>query len=144
MTAPDAEVSARTATALRSAMQRLLTGRSERTDGRLTKANLGREAQVSHATLHRAKTILREWDTAVAQASKPTRAQVAHDAEVAVLRTELATKTTENTRLRRQLDAAATVIAALHHENNVLRAHLAQHGTVVPLNAGRFTEPDQW
>lgn len=28
----------------------LTTGRSERTDGRLTKANLGREAQISHST----------------------------------------------------------------------------------------------
>ncbi|MGK8558802.1 hypothetical protein [Nocardia gipuzkoensis] len=119
-------MSARTATALRAAMHRLLTGRSERTDGRLTKANLGREAQISQATLHRAKTILREWDTAVTQASKPSREEVERDTEESALRTELATKRTENSRLRRQLDAAATVIAALHHENNALRAQLAQ------------------
>ncbi|WP_157978913.1 hypothetical protein [Nocardia aurea] len=117
-------MSARTATALRAAMHRLLTGRSERSDGRLTKADLVREAQISHATLHRAKTILREWDAAVTQASKPSREEVERDTEESALRTELATERTENSRLRRQLDAA--VIAAVHHENNALRAQLAQ------------------
>lgn len=134
MTTPEPDVSERTATALRSAMHRLLNGRSERTDGRLSKANLGREAQISHATLHRAKTILREWETAVAQAHTLTREPVTHNAELSALRTEITTAKAENSRLRRQLDAAATVISTLHHENIALRAQLAEQGTVIQLH----------
>ena len=37
------------------------------TDGALTKENLAREAQVSHATVHRAEDILAEWDAKVAR-----------------------------------------------------------------------------
>jgi hypothetical protein len=70
---PHDEVSQSTARALPEAMGRLLAGKPERTDGRLTKANLGREAAVSHATLHRAKTILAEWDAAVAAVGKQPR-----------------------------------------------------------------------
>jgi chromosome segregation ATPase len=136
MTNPAAQdVSPRTATALRDAMTRLLAGRPQRTDGQLTKANLGREAGISHATLHRAKTILAEWDTAVAT-RQPTQADQqahAHHEETAELRTRLATKTTEHADLRRQLAAAATIIATLHHENMALRAQLNSQGTVFPL-----------
>ncbi|MFI9584800.1 hypothetical protein ACIHCQ_23820 [Streptomyces sp. NPDC052236] len=53
-------VSAKTATALRAAMQRLF-------GGRLTKENLWREAQVSRATMSRATTILTEWDNHIAE-----------------------------------------------------------------------------
>ncbi|MGW0771819.1 hypothetical protein [Streptomyces sp. NPDC002676] len=58
-------VSAKTATKLREAMTRLLAGEPLHTDGALTKENLAREAQVSHATVHRAETILAEWDAKV-------------------------------------------------------------------------------
>jgi uncharacterized protein (DUF3084 family) len=120
-------------------MTRLLAGQPEHTDGRLTKANLGREAGISHATLHRAKTILAEWDTAVAtrepnQADQQARA---HHEQIAELRTRLATKTIEYAELRRKLDAAATVIATLHHENSALRQQLGRTGTVVSLSAKR-------
>ncbi|MFE3946722.1 hypothetical protein ACFXPV_33435 [Streptomyces sp. NPDC059118] len=46
-------------------MQRLLDGRPERTDGALTEENLAREADVGHATIHRADTVLADWDTRV-------------------------------------------------------------------------------
>ena len=39
---------------LRDAMERLLTGKPKRTDGRLTKNNLHLEAGVSRATMNRA------------------------------------------------------------------------------------------
>lgn len=47
-------VSPTTEKKLRDAIQRLLAGRSKRTDGRLTKANLHIEAGVSRATMNRA------------------------------------------------------------------------------------------
>jgi alpha-L-fucosidase len=127
MTNPAAQdVSPRTATALHDAMNRLLAGQPQHTDGQLTKANLGREAGISHATLHRAKTILAEWDTAVA-AREPTEADQqtrAHHEETAELRTRLTTK--------------STVIATLHHENTALRAQLNRQGTVIPFEAHRL------
>jgi len=60
-------VSPATETKLRAAMQRLLNGTPQRTDGALTKENLAREAAVSHATVHRAETILSEWNTRTGQ-----------------------------------------------------------------------------
>ena len=59
-------VSPDTAKALRGAMQRLFAGKPQRTDGRLTKENLWREAQVSRATMNRARPILAEWDARIA------------------------------------------------------------------------------
>lgn len=55
-------VSALTTAKLREAMARLLAGKPLHTDGALTKENLAREAQVSHATVHRALDVLAEWD----------------------------------------------------------------------------------
>jgi hypothetical protein len=58
-------VSAATLTSLRDAMARLLADRSEHTDGRLTVANLAREAGVCRATANRAETVLNEFRTAL-------------------------------------------------------------------------------
>jgi len=61
---------------LRDAMQRLLTGKVKRTDGRLIKTNLHIEAGVSRATMNRAAVVLAEWDSAVGTASTPRDAQL--------------------------------------------------------------------
>lgn len=98
-------------------MNRLLAGRPKFTDGRLTKANLGREAGVSPTTLHRAKSILRDGDAAVEQTRQPTPEQTQHRQATDTLRTELNTKTRQVAQLRKRLEAAATVIATLYHEN---------------------------
>jgi hypothetical protein len=50
---------------LLEAMHRLLAGTPQHTDGRLTKSNLCREAQVSRATMNRAGDILATWDAQV-------------------------------------------------------------------------------
>lgn len=133
MTAPQDEVSPQAANALREAMHRLLAGQSRHTNGQLTKANLGREARLSHATVHRAKTILKEWDEAVAACGGTTAQQLRHDGETTDLQTRLATKTQECRELRRQLEAAATVIATLHHENRSLRTQLNRDATIIPI-----------
>ncbi|TMR93052.1 hypothetical protein [Nonomuraea basaltis] len=52
-----------------------------------------------------------------------------------LLKRKLADKTRECGTLQRSLDAAATAIAALHHDNTLLREELAARGgTVVPLH----------
>ena len=53
-------VSAQTEAALRAALARLVERRATRTDGRLSAANLAREAEVARATVHRAVAILAE------------------------------------------------------------------------------------
>ncbi|WP_405812919.1 MULTISPECIES: hypothetical protein [unclassified Streptomyces] len=117
-------VSPETAKALRSAMHRLFAGQPQRTDGRLTKENLWREAQVSRATMNRAQPILAEWDTHIAKQGKTTSGETRRDAEISRLRKKLADETRRCTLLERRLTAAATAIAALHHDNEALRAEL--------------------
>lgn len=60
-------VSQKTEDALRAAMMRLLEGTSVHTDGRLTVANLAREAGVSRATANRATAVLAEFRAAEAR-----------------------------------------------------------------------------
>ncbi|AKO98825.1 hypothetical protein GLS40_16955 [Pseudooceanicola sp. 216_PA32_1] len=60
-------VSQATEGALRAAMKRLLEGTSVHTDGRLTIANLAREAGVSRATANRATAVLGEFRAAEAR-----------------------------------------------------------------------------
>jgi chromosome segregation ATPase len=52
---------------LRAAMERLLDGRPERTDGALTVTNLAREAGVSRATANRAGDLLAQFRAAEAR-----------------------------------------------------------------------------
>ncbi|AGM07088.1 hypothetical protein [Amycolatopsis keratiniphila] len=130
-------VSTTTSEALRSAMQRLFEGKPQRTDGRLTKENLWREAQVSRATMNRATGILADWEAHLAQHGTLTPGEARRDDEIGRLRARLAEKTRENTELRKQLQAAATAIAALHHDNTLLRQDLEQKGRIVSLDEHR-------
>jgi hypothetical protein len=58
-------VNATTNAALQAAMERLLSGKPQRTDGRLTISNLATEAGVSRATANRATVMLAEFRTTV-------------------------------------------------------------------------------
>lgn len=131
------DVSPATEAALRSAMSRLLAGKPARTDGRLIKENLRKEAGVSRATMNRAKAILGEWDQAVAGRGSLTPGEARRDEQIDALRKQLASKTRECTTLQRRLDAAATAIAALHHDNAALRGQLDRHSPVRSLDARR-------
>ena len=110
---------------LRDAMDRLLVGRPQRTDGRLIKDNLWKEADVSRATMNRAAHILAEWNSRVAECEGFTSGE-ARKTTNTTLRTKLANKIRECSDLHHQLDAAATAIAALHHDNSLLRQELDQ------------------
>lgn len=129
------QVSAKTAAALRAAMTRLFEGRPLRTDGRLTKENLYKEAQVSRATMNRAHAILAEWDAHLATHGKATRGEAKRDAVIADLKKRLAKKTQDCTLLERKLKAAHTAIAALYHDNEALRQQLDKDTatTVTPI-----------
>ena len=106
---------------LRAAMERLLAGTAERTDGRLIKENLYREAGVSRATMNRSHIVLDEWSRRV-DGTQP------RDRELEDLKQSLAQRRAELRKLRErtneleiQLTIAATTIAELHVENELLR-----------------------
>ena len=134
---PSQTVSDRTAKSLRDAMDRLLAGRPQRTDGRLIKDNLWKEAGLSRATMNRATQVMAEWDTRVSACDSFTPREARKNDEITTLRADLAAKTRECTTLSHQLDAAATAIAALHHDNTLLREELGRHGDIASLNAHR-------
>jgi hypothetical protein len=85
----DDGVSPSAAKRLRDAMDRLLAGRPQRTDGRLIKDNLRKEAGLSRATMNRAVQILAEWDSRVAQCGGFTPSEARKNDEVARLRKKL-------------------------------------------------------
>ncbi|NUK23086.1 hypothetical protein [Streptomyces lunaelactis] len=126
-------VSTTTATKLREAMQRLLTGEPVRTDGALTKENLAREAGVSHATVHRAEDILAEWDAKVPRQVLRTPGEVRRDEDIDTLRRQLREAKQQITELNGKLDALATVTANLYHENLALRRKQGQNRRMAAL-----------
>lgn len=118
-------------------MDRLLPGRPLRTDGRLIKDNLWKEADVSRATMNRAARIVADWNTRAAACDAFTPREARKNDELTTLRTKLADKTRECTELHHQLDAAATASAALHNDNILLRQELDQRSQVVALKVNR-------
>jgi hypothetical protein len=130
----DPGVSARTAKPLHDAMERPLAGRPQRSDGRLIKDNLWREAGVSRAAMNRATDIITQWEARAGRrqlhpSGSPQKRRT-HP-----LRADLAARTRECTQLRHQLDAAATAIAALHHDNTLLRQELDHTGQLIPITS---------
>jgi hypothetical protein len=126
-------VSPATETKLRAAMQRLLNGTPQHTDGALTKENLAREAAVSHATIHRAETILSEWNTHVDQPAARDTPSVPADDPITALRAALRDANQKITTLNGRLDALATVTANLYRENQALRAAHGHRTQLAPL-----------
>ncbi|MDF6046055.1 hypothetical protein LRD69_28815 [Streptomyces sp. JH14] len=114
-------VSAATAAKLREAMARLLAGEPLHSDGAMTKENLAREAQVSHASVHRAEDILAEWNARIPQPVLRTPGEVQRDETIAELKGKLRRANQKVTELQSKLDALATVTANLYHENIELK-----------------------
>lgn len=114
-------------------MARLLAGEPLHTDGALTKENLAREAQVSHATVPRAEEILTEWDTRVARPVLCTPGEVQRDEMIAELRKQLREAKAQAAEKQGKRDALATVTANLYAENLTLKKRLGRKGvTVLP------------
>lgn len=102
-------------------MERLLSGTAIRTDGRVIKENLYREAGVSRATMNRATAVMDEWARLV-DGTQP------RDREIESLRSLLADRAAQIKQLRErvnsleaQLTIAATAVAELHVENQLLQ-----------------------
>lgn len=127
-------VSPKAEQALQEAMERLLSGKPNRTDGALTKNNLWREAGVSRATMNRATSVLAEWDSRVDE-SPATALDRQRREELSEVRGKLRKSRQECRELQDQVDAAATVIAALLAENAAFREQLAKRSAaVIPLD----------
>ncbi|WP_194396705.1 hypothetical protein [Microbacterium atlanticum] len=114
------DITAATERKLRDAMERLLNGAAVRTDGRIIKENLYREAGVSRATMNRATAVMDEWARRV-DGTQP------RDREIESLRSLLADRAAQIKQLRErvssleaQLTIAATAVAELHVENQLL------------------------
>lgn len=126
-------VSPATEKKLRDAMQRLLAGQPKRTDGRLTKANLHVEADVSRATMNRADAVIADWNTAVGTQAAPRDAEIVELQEtVSKLKQTIATLRQRSTELERKNQAAVTVIAELNAQLRVNNGDMPT-GTVTPL-----------
>ncbi|WP_457467493.1 hypothetical protein [Streptomyces sp. TE4109] len=86
--------------------------------------------------MNRATAVLVDWDNHVSQSSASKHDQ-AQAAQIARLRRQLRDNRHERQRLQDEVDAAATVIAALLAENAALRDQLAKRSAVViPLDRG--------
>ncbi|SCD57666.1 hypothetical protein GA0115239_103741 [Streptomyces sp. BpilaLS-43] len=128
-TAPS-KVSVRVEQALRDAMERLFTGKPARTDGKLTKNNLWREAGVSRATMNRATAVLAEWDARIGTSPASLRDQKQAE-EITLLRRQLKQSREEHRQLQDRVDASATVIAVLLAENAALREQAVKRSAVI-------------
>ncbi|QHC21425.1 hypothetical protein [Streptomyces sp. GS7] len=119
-------------------MGRLFTGQPTRTDGKLTKNNLWREADVNRTTMNRAPRALAEWDSRISQGPASQRDQKQTE-EITLPRRQL-NNCHERQRLQDQVDAAATVIAVLLAENTALREQLTKRSAVlIPLDRAHAT-----
>jgi small-conductance mechanosensitive channel len=99
-------------------MARLLASEPLHTDGALTKENLAHEAQVSHATVHRAEDILAEWDAKVARPVLRTPGEVQRDETIAELRKKLRRARRQAAQTQDKLEALAAVSANLYAETS--------------------------
>lgn len=107
---------------LQEAMHRLLAGKPRYTDGKLTKANLAREAQVSPATLYRTKSIIEAWDKRV---------------------TDTTPRNPEAEKLREELSAKKAQIRALEGQKKKLKDDLTAAVTVIAELSARLTAKEQ-
>ncbi|WP_414942724.1 hypothetical protein [Amycolatopsis sp. cmx-11-51] len=137
----DEGVPPRTAVALREAMDRLLAGRPQRIDGRLVKDDLWKEAGVSRAAMNRAHRVMADWNTRVTECGGMTPGEARKNDELTQLRAKLAERTRECALLNHRLDAAGPAIAALHHDNTLLRQEFDQTGILVTLDTRRTQPP---
>jgi hypothetical protein len=129
-------VSARTQSMLRDAMGRLVAGRPRVTDGRLTVANLAREAGVGRSTANRATDVLDAFHASTARVSPrrtpetDTAASRSCDAaEIAGLKATVTQLAQQVQRLALQSEEQRRVIVSLH-----AAIATATAGKVVPLS----------
>jgi RIO-like serine/threonine protein kinase len=130
-------VSARCGAMLREAMARLVAGRPRVTDGRLSVANLAREAGVGRSTANRAVDVLDALHKAAAKVPRPR----APEADTAAVRSrdaaEIADLKATVNQLAQQVQRMAMHDAEQRRAIDALRAALAEAtaGKIVPFPA---------
>ncbi|WP_371422404.1 hypothetical protein [Tardiphaga sp.] len=137
-------IGAKSEEALRAAMARLLTGRPQRTDGKLTVANLAREAGVSRATANRATAVLAAFHAAEPRFKAGTavslKARIKElEAELRAVRGgEIALVRADNHTLAQQIQAQALLLAARDRIIDGLKSELVRTGgsNIVPFPRG--------
>jgi len=138
-------VSPNTEQALRSAMDRLVSGNARHCDGELTVSNLAREASVSRATANRAAEVVAELHRLrnalpVAGAEGDQRAQTLRE-RIWHLEASLANAKrsahAEDGELRRRTALLAQQVQALSLDNHRLREQVAADAKVRELHAER-------
>lgn len=98
---------------IRDAMERLLSGSAQHTNGRLTRTNLALEAGVGRATLYRQPDLLAEWIRRVEE-SDTNGAPISAEATVARLTRQLDDERVRRIRAERIADGLAMVVAELY------------------------------
>jgi hypothetical protein len=121
-------VSAVTEAALRSAMHRLLTGKPQRTDGRLTVAGMAIEADISRATANRATAILDEFRMAVANREGKRFSPRVLKGQIGELKAKVIALKRRETDEIRQLRASAHTLA---QHVQALTLHIAEQNRVI-------------
>jgi DNA-binding MurR/RpiR family transcriptional regulator len=120
--------------ALIQAMDRLLAGEPQRSDGSLTVASLAREAGISRATAHRATEALEAFRQRVDERTSGPDVPATLREHIRKLQGELRearrARHEEITDLLRSVDTLAQHVQVLTLDNERLRAELAQQGTV--------------
>lgn len=125
---------------IRAAMERLLAGTPEHTDGRLTKTNLAYEAGVGRATLYRQHDLTAEWIRRAA-AADPTEAPQSNPAVIARLTRQLAEERARRCESDRIAQGLAFVVAELYRQLETLTDDSDQQVIELAATAPRRRSP---
>ncbi|WP_328401334.1 hypothetical protein [Nocardia sp. NBC_00403] len=123
---------------IRAAMERILSGAAERSNGALTIVALALEVDVPRNALTQRHTDLKnEFYARVAQRGAPSEVEIRLRATIAALKKTIANKNAELTQLRADVPALVRAVNQLTLENQALREALANPGAaVIPIRRG--------
>ncbi|HWO58946.1 MAG TPA: hypothetical protein VNO31_02730 [Umezawaea sp.] len=124
---------------IRAAMDRILSGTAERSNGALTIVALALEAEVPRNALTQRHTDLKaEFYSRVAERGAPLEVETRLRATIAALRKTIANKNTELAQLRTDVPALVRAVNQLTLENQELRVTLANPSAeIVPMRGRR-------
>ncbi len=124
---------------IRAAMDRILSGAAERSNGALTIVALALEADVPRNALTQRHTDLKnEFYARVAECGAPSEVETRLRATLATLKKTIANKNTELARLRADVPALVRAVNQLTLENQELREKVANRDAqVIPIRAKR-------
>jgi aspartate-semialdehyde dehydrogenase len=120
---------------IRAAMDRILSGTAERSNGALTIVALAQEAEVPRNALTQRHTDLKaEFYTRVAERGAPSEVETRLRATIVALKTMIANKNAELARLRADVPALVRAVNQLTLEDQDLREALANPSAeVIPI-----------